>query len=278
MLYLVGTPIGNLSDLSPRAKDTLNEVDLIACEDTRRSGLLLAAFGIKKPLISYHEHNRSSRGQLLLRHLLEGKNIALVSDAGMPCISDPGSDLVNLCVDNNIPVEVIPGPVAAIAALVLSGLDSRRFLFEGFLPPDGRERKERIAQLAENRCTSILYEAPHRIVRTLGDLAKAGLNDRRVAICRELTKRYEEVLRMSVAEALLHFSEQPPRGEFVLVIDACTSNISSERMEIPEESKAERVSQLQENGLPTKEMAGILAKEWGITKKEAYSFIIKMIN
>jgi 16S rRNA (cytidine1402-2'-O)-methyltransferase len=153
MLYIVGTPIGNLSDLSPRAKETLEAVDLVACEDTRRSGLLLAAFGIKKHMISYHEHNRSSRGQLLLRHLMDGKNIALVSDAGMPCISDPGSELVKLCVDHDIPVEVIPGPVAAIAALVLSGLDSRRFLFEGFLPADGRERKDRILQLAENHCT-----------------------------------------------------------------------------------------------------------------------------
>ena len=199
MLYLVGTPIGNLSDLSPRAIEILSSVDAVACEDTRRTGLLLSGLGIKKKLISYHEHNRTQKGELIISMIAEGQNIALVSDAGMPCISDPGEELVRDCARAGMDVQVIPGPVAAISALALSGLDSKRFFFEGFLPSDGKERKQRLGELLSHRQTFILYEAPHRILRTLEDLISIGLGDRMTAVCRELTKKYEEVLRVTVS-------------------------------------------------------------------------------
>jgi len=278
MLYLVGTPIGNLSDLSPRALEILSAVDAIACEDTRRTGLLLSKFDIKKKLISYHEHNRSQKGPILLSMLESGLNLALVSDAGMPCVSDPGEELVRECAQKNLPVQVIPGPVAAISALALSGLDTRRFIFEGFLPSEGKDRKERLQELVFNRHTFILYEAPHRILRTLEDLASIGLGGRDTAICRELTKKYEEVLRMKVDEACEYFRKTTPRGEFVLVVSGGEPPCKEEIKVLTQEDREARVNQLIEENYSTKEISQLLAIEWGDSRKNVYSFVIKMLQ
>jgi 16S rRNA (cytidine1402-2'-O)-methyltransferase len=278
MLYLVGTPIGNLSDLSPRALEILSAVDVIACEDTRRTGLLLSKFDIKKKLISYHEHNRSQKGPILLAMLESGQNIALVSDAGMPCISDPGEELVRECALKNLPVQVIPGPVAAISALALSGLDTKRFCFEGFLPSDGKERKERLEELTYHRHTFILYEAPHRIIRTLSDLISVGLGDRDTAICREITKKYEEVLRMKVSSAYEYFQKTPPRGEFVLVIAGGEPPCKAEKSMPTDEEKIFQINQLLKKNYSTKQISQLLAIEWDDSSKNVYSFVIKMLQ
>lgn len=218
-LYLVGTPIGNLGDLTPRAADVLSAVSLVAAEDTRRTLRLLNHLGLRKHLESYHEHNWQSKGAVLLAQLQAGRSIALVSDAGMPCISDPGSDLVRLCVEQAIPVIVIPGPCAAIAALAGSGLLTDRFVFEGFIPASGKSRKERLALIATELRTIVLYEAPHRLKRTLADLAAQGLAGRQLILARELTKRHEEFLRITLAEAIAKYDQLEPRGEYVLVLE-----------------------------------------------------------
>lgn len=278
MLYVVGTPIGNLSDISERAREVLKIVDAVACEDTRRTGLLLASLDIHQRLISYHDHNRASKGGYLLSLMQQGQNIALVTDAGMPCISDPGEELVRLCIDHEIPVSVVPGPVAAVTALVLSGLDTARFLFEGFLPSEGKDRKLRIQELADHRVTCILYEAPHRLLKTLRDLVSAGLGDRNAAFCREMTKKFEETVRLSVHAAVEYFEKNPPRGEFVIVIEGCTKEEAQPFLELSDENIEKRIRECVENGMSTKEVSGILAKEWGISKKQVYSMIVKMIN
>jgi len=278
MLYLVGTPIGNLSDLSPRAIEVLSTVDAIACEDTRRTGLLLSKFDIKKKLISYHEHNRSQKSPILISMLESGMNLALVSDAGMPCISDPGEELVRECAQKNLSIQVIPGPVAAISALALSGLDTKRFIFEGFLPSDGKDRKGRLQELLFHRHTFILYEAPHRILRTLEDLASIGLGERDTAICRELTKKYEEVLRMQVNDACDYFRKTPPRGEFVLVVAGGEPPCKEEIKVLTQEEREARVSQLIEDNYSTKEISQLLAIEWNDSRKNVYTFVIKMLQ
>lgn len=278
MLYLVGTPIGNLSDLSPRAIEVLSMVDAIACEDTRRTGLLLSKFDIKKKLISYHEHNRSQKGPILISMLESGMNLALVSDAGMPCVSDPGEELVRECAQKNLSIQVIPGPVAAISALALSGLDTKRFIFEGFLPSDGKDRKERLQELVFHRHTFILYEAPHRILRTLEDLASIGLGERDTAICRELTKKYEEVLRMQVKDACDYFQKTPPRGEFVLVVAGGEPPCKEEMKVLTQDEREARVSQLIEENYSTKEISQLLAIEWNDSRKNVYTFVIKMLQ
>ena len=278
MLYLVGTPIGNLSDLSPRAIEILSSVDAVACEDTRRTGLLLSGLGIKKKLISYHEHNRTQKGELIISMIAEGQNIALVSDAGMPCISDPGEELVRDCARAGVDVQVIPGPVAAISALALSGLDSKRFFFEGFLPSDGKERKQRLGELLSHRQTFILYEAPHRILRTLEDLISIGLGDRMTAVCRELTKKYEEVLRVTVSEAREHFLLTPPRGEFVLVVAGGLPPGEKKVREWSEEEREKRIRDLLSDGLSTKDISLTLSNEWKESRKSIYARIVKMLN
>lgn len=278
MLYLVGTPIGNLADLSPRAIEVLSTVDAIACEDTRRTGLLLSKFDIKKKLISYHEHNRSQKSPILISMLESGMNLALVSDAGMPCISDPGEELVRECAQKNLSVQVIPGPVAAISALALSGLDTKRFIFEGFLPSDGKDRKERLQELIFHRHTFILYEAPHRILRTLEDLASIGLGERDTAICRELTKKYEEVIRMQVKDACDYFQKTPPRGEFVLVVAGGEPPCKEQTKILTQEEREARVSQLIEDNYSTKEISQLLAIEWNDSRKNVYTFVIKMLQ
>ena len=218
-LYLVGTPIGNLGDLTARAADVLAAVSLVAAEDTRRTLRLLNHLGLRKHLESYHEHNWQSKGAVLLAQLQAGRSIALVSDAGMPCISDPGADLVRLCVEQAIPVIVIPGPCAAIVGLAGSGLLTDRFVFEGFIPASGKSRKERLALIAAELRTIVLYEAPHRLRRTLADLANQGLAARQLTLARELTKRHEEFFRASLAEAVAKYEQQEPRGEYVLVLE-----------------------------------------------------------
>ncbi len=218
-LYLVGTPIGNLGDLSPRAASVLAAVDLIAAEDTRRTLRLLNYLGLRKHLESYHEHNWQSKGPQLLRELQSGRSIALVSDAGMPCISDPGAELAKLCVENSLMLTIVPGPCAAIVGLAGSGLSTDRFVFEGFLPATGKMRKTRLNQILTEGRTVVLYEAPHRLRRTLADLAALGLKERLLTLARELTKRHEEFLRLTIGEAAARYETQEPRGEYVLILE-----------------------------------------------------------
>ncbi|HBY32803.1 MAG TPA: 16S rRNA (cytidine(1402)-2'-O)-methyltransferase [Clostridiales bacterium] len=276
MLYLVGTPIGNMQDLSPRAIEVLSHVDLVACEDTRRTGLLLAHFGISAKLVSYHEHNKASSGSKLIARLKEGAQIALVSDAGMPSISDPGEDLVKLCIEEGIEVTAVPGPVAGITALVLSGMDTRHYYFEGFLPVETKERKERLSVVAETSVTTILYEAPHRLLKTLSDLSAAGMGERRISACRELTKKYEEVIRGTVEEVTAHFEEVPPKGEFVLVLEGTPKNDAKRKLS-PEERR-NVILDLESKGLSTKDIAKTLALEWGESKKALYDEVLEMIK
>lgn len=276
MLYLVGTPIGNMQDLSPRAVEVLSSVDLVACEDTRRTGLLLSHFGISAKLLSYHEHNKASAGSKIISRLKEGQNVALVSDAGMPSISDPGEDLVKLCIEEEIDITTVPGPVAGISALVLSGMDTRHYYFEGFLPVETKERKERLSVVSESAVTTILYEAPHRLLKTLNDLSGAGLSERRISACRELTKKYEEVVRGTVSEVIFHFTEVPPKGEFVLVLEGRPEN-ETKTVLSPEERK-NRILNLESQGMSTKEIAKTLSLEWGESKKALYAEVLEMLK
>ena len=276
MLYLVGTPIGNMGDLSQRAQEVLRNVAYVACEDTRRTGLLLSHFGISSSLISYHEHNKASHGEKLLGLLREGVDVALVSDAGMPSISDPGEDLVKKCIEENIPVTAVPGPVAGITALVLSGMDTRHYFFEGFLPVETKERKERLKAVTDMPETTILYEAPHRLLRTLADLAAFGNKDRKMAACRELTKKYEEVVRGTVEEVSAHFESVPPKGEFVLILEGNKKEHLPERPD--EETRKERIRELIGQGMATKEIAKKLSEEWGENKKALYAEVLEMLE
>lgn len=216
-LYIVGTPIGNLKDITLRAIETLNSVSLIAAEDTRRTRNLTTHYNIKTQLISYFEYNKLTRGEYLIRLLKEGKDIALVSDSGMPGISDPGFHIINLALVNNINVTVIPGPTAFTAGLVLSGMPAHRFAFEGFLPPKTQSRKNKLKELSGENRTLIFYESPHRLTKTLEDI-KEVLGDRIIAVVREVTKKFEEVKRGSVSDILEYFTEHKPRGEFVIIV------------------------------------------------------------
>ena len=217
-LYVVGTPIGNLEDMSVRAVKTLQEVDFIAAEDTRVTLKLLNHFEIKKPMVSYHEHNAREKGGEIITHLLSGQTCAIVTDAGMPCISDPGEDLVRLCAENGIDTVVIPGPSAAISALALSGLSTSKFVFEGFLNPQKNARLERLEELKREKRTIIFYEAPHKLCDTLSAMYQV-LGDRKITLARELTKIYEEVIRTTLSQAVALFEEKAPKGEFVLVVE-----------------------------------------------------------
>lgn len=227
-LYIVSTPIGNLGDITLRAIETLKNADIIAAEDTRRTLRLLNHLGIKKRLISYFEHNRREKGQYLIDCMNNGQNVALVSDAGTPAISDPGEDLVRLCVSNNIKVVIVPGAVAAIAGLCASGLSTGRFAFEGFLPTGKKSRKERLDEISCEKRTIIFYEAPHKLLNTLKALNEVFGSDRKLCIARELTKLHEEVMRFTVGQAVDHFSANTPKGEFVLVIEGLTENDTGE--------------------------------------------------
>ena len=266
-LYLVATPIGNTADLSERALKVLSEVDFIAAEDTRNSGMLLSRFGISKPFVSYFEHNKREHGLQIVSRLENGESCALITDAGTPAISDPGEDLVKLCAERNIPVTSIPGCCAAVTALSLSALPSRHFLFYGFLPSDKKGRTEELRKLETEQNTMIFYEAPHRLLSTLQDMEEVFGTDRRLAVCRELTKINEEVLRCSLEDAVRHFADIPPRGEFVLVVRGNEKSLVSR--DYPE-SPSEHVSSLMDAGFSRMDAIKNAAKARGLSKGDFY--------
>ncbi len=271
MLYLVATPIGNLADLSERAVKVLSRVDLIAAEDTRNSAKLLNILGIKKPMVSYHDHNRRERGEELANRLASGESVALITDAGMPGISDPGEDMVALCAERSIPVTVIPGPCAGICALVLSGLPTGRFVFEGFLPPKPSDRRARLRELAGETRTLILHEAPHKLRSALADMVEVLGPDRRIALCRELTKLNEEVLRTTLGNAAALYAESEPRGEFVLIL------AGADRADKPfwaELDEREHVNHYIDLGMSKNDAIKAAARDRGVAKNEVYQKVI----
>ena len=270
-LYLVATPIGNLGDFSPRGVETLERADFIAAEDTRVSMKLLNHFGIKKPLVSYHEHNRASAGQTILTRLLAGETCALVTDAGTPAISDPGEDLVRLCGENNIAVEAIPGCCAAICALAVSGLPTGRFTFEGFLSANKKERRTALLRLQGEERTMVFHEAPHKLRATLSDMAEI-LGDRPVALCRELTKLHEETLRTTLSAAVALYAEREPRGEYVLVV---AGDRPMEEPAVTLEEGVSRVQRLREDGIKMKEAVRSVAGQTALNKNELYDAVLK---
>lgn len=267
MLYLVPTPIGNLGDISPRALDCLEEADFIAAEDTRVTIKLLNHFQIKKQMVPYHRHNMEESGEKILARLQSGEVCALVSDAGTPAISDPGEDLVRLCVENHIPVVGIPGASAVTTALSVCGLDTTRFTFEGFLPMNKKNRKQHLEEVQYETRTMVFYEAPHKLENTLEDFTKALGNDRRIVICRELTKKYEEILRLTLEEAVAHFETTAPRGEFVLVLEG------GAKKEIPVptiEDGLEEVLSRVEEGTSLRDACKEVAEAWNLSKNQLY--------
>ena len=264
-LYLVATPIGNLGDFSPRAAETLAAVDFIAAEDTRVSVKLLNHFQIKKPLVSYHEHNHVSAGQAILRRLLAGESCALVTDAGTPAISDPGEDLVRLCAENGVTVLAIPGCCAAVNALAVSGLPTGRFTFEGFLTVNKKSRRERLESLKNEERTMIFHEAPHKLRTTLADLRDAFGPDRKIALCRELTKLHEETCRTTLGEAADAYRDREPKGEYVLVVAGCPPR---ETAAVTVEEAVEQVLRLVDQGTRLKDAAREVAEHTGLSKNE----------
>ena len=265
-LYLVGTPIGNLGDISPRALETLKSVDFIAAEDTRVTLKMLNHFGIRKPLICYFEHNRAEMGEKLLSRLLGGENCALVTDAGMPAISDPGEDIVRQCAACGVTVASVPGPSALVTALALSGLPTQRFCFEGFLAVSGKSRREHLEALRGETRTIIFYEAPHKLLRTLQDLLDC-FGDRDVALCRELTKLHEEVIRTTLSGAIARFTETPPRGEFVLVLRGAPE---PSRSEMTEAEALAAVERYRAEGKSLKEACRLAAADSGHSRNTLY--------
>lgn len=269
-LYLVATPIGNLSDITYRAVKVLSNVDFIAAEDTRNTPKLLSKYDIKKPLVSYFEHNKREKGEYIVSRLLAGESCALVTDAGTPAISDPGEDLVVLCRERGIKVVSIPGACAAITALTLSGLPARRFCFEGFLPAAKSERKQRLSELAEEKRTVIVYEAPHHLVSSLNDIYEA-MGDRRIALCRELTKINEQTDFTTVSEAISSYKEKQPRGEYVLVIEGAALN----KEKVFDQSVKEHVEKYIKEGMSKMDAIKAAAKDRGVPKSEVYAEINK---
>ena len=265
-LYLVGTPIGNLGDLSPRAVEVLGSVEFIAAEDTRVTLKLLNHFGIKKPLVSYYAHNLRERGQVIVARILAGERCAIVTDAGMPCISDPGEDLVRLYAEAGVPVEAVPGPSAAVTALAVSGLPTSRFAFEGFLSVKRNSRTAHLAQVKDDPRTLIFYEAPHKLLATLNDLLEA-FGNRRISLARELTKLHEEVRRTTLSEAVEWYAEHPPRGEFVLVVEG-----AQVRLDEPPtlEEAVELVQALAAGGMSLSDAAKEAARQTKNKKGELY--------
>lgn len=266
-LYLVPTPIGNLGDISRRCAETLAAADLIAAEDTRVTLKLLSHLGLKKPLVSYYRHNTDEAGEKLLERLQAGEDVALVTDAGTPAVSDPGEDMVALCAANGVPVVALPGPCALTTALSVSGLPTGRFTFEGFLPMNKKNRRAQLEELKNEPRTMIFYEAPHKLRNTLSDLAETFGPDRRISLCRELTKLHEEVIRTTLAEAAELHREKEPRGEYVLVVEgACPT-----KEEATLEDGLERVSALMGEGLSRKDAVRQAAKELGLSRSELYN-------
>lgn len=270
-LYLVATPIGNLGDISARALEVLESVDLIAAEDTRRTVQLLNHFGISKPLTSYHEHNKREKGQYIISLLKQGKNVAQVSDAGTPAISDPGEDLVGLCIENDITVTSVPGPVAGINALILSGLNTRRFAFEGFLSVNKRHRHEHLSSVKNDTHTLIFYEAPHKLRTTLEDMRDAFGGGRRIALVRELTKLHEEVIRTDIDGAIEKYKEVSPRGEYVLVVEGAKEDAGEEEKPWARLSVYEHVEKYISEGMSSKEAIKRTAVDRGVPKREIYN-------
>lgn len=270
-LYLCATPIGNLEDITLRCIRTLKEVDIVAAEDTRQSIKLLNHFEIKKPLISYHEHNKMEKGKELVGLLLEGKSIALVSDAGMPAISDPGEDLVRLCIEQNIAVVPIPGASASLTALIISGISTRSFCFEGFLPQNKKEKKEKMEQLVNETRTIILYESPHRIKDTMKELLQY-LGDRKVSVSRELTKKFEETLRGSLNEISEVLQQRDIKGEFVIVIEGINMKdlVDNQVKKWHNISIEQHIVMYMEQGFDKKEAIKKVAEDRNLPKKEVY--------
>ncbi len=273
-LYLCATPIGNLGDITYRCVETLKSVDVVAAEDTRRTITLLNYLNIEKPLVSYHDHNRKEKGGALLERLKNGENIALVSDAGTPAISDPGEDLVALCAENGIETVPIPGPVAAINGLIVSGLPTGRFAFEGFLSVNRRSRTELLEKLRTEERTIIFHEAPHKLMNTLADLRKY-LGNRRIALCREMTKIHEEIFRTDLDGAIARYSENPPKGEFVLVVEGrpAAEARAEERARWEEMTVEEHVKMYTDAGMTEKEAIKAAANDRGVSKRDIYNVI-----
>ena len=271
VLYLVATPIGNLADLSERAIKVLTEVDFIAAEDTRNSMKLLSHLGISKPMVSYFEHNKRERGEQIAERLEGGESCALITDAGTPAISDPGEDMVALCAERGIRVSSIPGPVASITALTLSGLPTGRFTFEGFLSVNKAERRQHLAELKNEKRTMLFHEAPHKLKTTLKDLAASFGEDRRIAICRELTKLNEEVLRMTLGESLAYYDAHEPRGEYVLVVEGTKeAPVGAEAdLDVPTQ-----VKRYMEDGMSKMDAIKQTAKDRGVPKNEIYQIML----
>lgn len=277
ILYLVATPIGNLGDLSPRAREILSTVDFIAAEDTRVTQKLLNACELpKKPLVSYYEHNRRARGEIVLARLLEGESCALVTDAGTPAVSDPGEDLVALCAAYDIPVIPVPGCCAAVCALAASGLPTGRWCFEGFLSVNKKARREHLDALREEKRTMIFYEAPHKLCATLRDLQEAFGGDRRLSLSRELTKLHEETLRMTLAEAAAYFDAHPPRGEFVLIVEGAPDVPVTEQDEaVRLAAAAEEVRRRMEGGQTQKDAVKAVSAACGVKRNALYRYVLE---
>mgnify|MGYP000562662999 FL=1 len=275
-LYLCATPIGNLEDITLRVLNTLREVDLIAAEDTRHSIKLLNHFEIKTPMTSYHEFNKVEKARYLVEKMKEGLNVALVTDAGTPGISDPGEELVRQCYEAGIELTSLPGPAACITALTMSGMATRRFAFEAFLPADKKEKAEVLEELKGETRTIILYEAPHRLIRTLRELLEA-LGDRRISICRELTKKHETVFRTTFSEALSFYENEEPRGECVLVIEGKSREEIKKEKEKAWESMSieEHMEQYLSRGTDRKEAMKLVAKDRGISKRDVYQYLMR---
>ena len=279
MLYLCATPIGNLGDMTPRVVETLRNVDMIAAEDTRNSIKLLNHFAIKTSMTSYHEYNKVEKADYLIAQMQQGKDVALITDAGTPAISDPGEVLVAKCHEAGITVTSLPGPAACITALTLSGLSTRRFCFEAFLPADKKERTEILEELKEESRTMILYEAPHHLVKTLKELYEA-LGDRRITLCRELTKRFETVQPTTLQEILADYETEEPRGEYVLVLEGKSLQQKKEEKQASWQSMTieEHMAYYEKEGMDEKAAMKQVAKDRGVPKREIYQYLLSIRN
>lgn len=278
-LYLCATPIGNLGDMTPRVRETLEQVDLIAAEDTRNSIKLLNHFGIKTPMTSYHEYNKVEKAKTLIEKLAQGADIALITDAGTPAISDPGEVLVAMCQEAGIHVTSLPGPAACITALTLSGLSTRRFCFEGFLPSEKKEKKMVLEDLQKESRTIIIYEAPHHLKGTLDDLY-AALGERKITLCRELTKKFEEIIPTTLENAIKYYEKDAPRGEYVLVIEGKSlyDRKKEQQKDWQSISVEDHMKIYEDQGMDHKDAMKQVAKDRGISKRDVYNYLLKTVD